>query len=205
MGDKVITVGLTGSIACGKSTVSRMFVELGAYLIDYDVLAREVVEPGREAWEGIVVEFGNEVLNDDSTLNREMLGRIVFNDPRKRGKLNQITHPAVFAEAEKKWQEIVKADPKAVIIKDVPLLIETGIHKTVDKVIVVSARREAQLQRLMGQGFTKEDSLKRIDSQIPISEKVAYADFVIRNDGPFSETREQVEEIYRLLLQSQVT
>ncbi len=202
MGDRVITVGLTGSIACGKSTVSRMFVELGAYLIDYDVLAREVVEPGREAWEGIVAEFGSEVLNDDSTLNREILGRIVFDDYLKRARLNQITHPAVFEAAEKKWREIVKADPKAVIIKDVPLLIETGIHKTVDKVIVVSARREAQLQRLMEQGFTKEDSLKRIDSQMPISEKVAYADFVILNDGSLSETREQVEKVYRLLSDS---
>ncbi len=204
MGDKVITVGLTGSIASGKSTVSRMFVELGAYLIDYDVLAREVVEPGREAWEGIVAEFGSEVLNKDSTLNREVLGRIVFDDPLKLDKLNKITHPAVFEAAEKKWQEIVKANPKAVIIKDVPLLIETGIHKTVDKVIVVSARPEAQLQRLIAQGFAKEDALKRIDSQMPINEKIAYADFAIRNDGPLSETREQVEEIYRSLLQSQI-
>ena len=198
----MITVGLTGSIASGKSTVSEMFAELGAQIIDYDVLAREVVKPGREAWEGLVAEFGGEVLNDDSTLNREILGRIVFDDPQKRGKLNQITHPAVFEEAKKRLQDIVEANPEAVIIKDVPLLIETGIHKTVDKVIVVFACREAQVQRLVGRGFTEEDSLKRIDSQMPVSEKVAYADFVIHNDGTFSETREQVEEIYRVLCQS---
>jgi len=195
----VIIIGLTGSIASGKSTVSEMFVELGAYLIDYDVLAREVVEPGREAWEGIVAEFGSEVLNDDSTIDRGKLGQIVFDNPQKLNSLNRITHPAVFAEAQKRVQEIVKADPEAVIIKDVPLLIETGIHTTVDKVIVVSARREVQVQRLMEKGFTEEESLKRIDSQIPINEKVAYADFVIHNDGSFAETREQAEEIYLLL------
>ncbi|MFO8100913.1 MAG: dephospho-CoA kinase [Dehalococcoidia bacterium] len=195
----MITVGLTGGVASGKSTVSGMFAELGAYIIDYDILAREVVEPGQEAWEAIIAEFGPDVLNDDSTLNREILGRIVFDDPQKLEKLNRITHPAVFAEAEKRVQEIVKADSKAVIIKDVPLLIETGIHKTVDKVVVVSVLHETQMQRLKERGFTEEEAARRISSQMPISEKETYADFVISNDGTFAQTREQVERIYHML------
>ncbi|NQT73688.1 MAG: dephospho-CoA kinase [Chloroflexi bacterium] len=197
-------VGLTGSIASGKSTVSGMFVELGAYLIDYDVLAREVVEPGQKAWEGIVDQFGEEVLNSDSTLNREKLGQIVFDNPEKLQKLNQITHPAVFEEADNRVKEIEKTHADALIIKDVPLLIETGIHNTVDKVIVVSAPRETRLKRLMERGFTQEESLKRIDSQMPISEKEKYADFVIHNDVSLVYTREQVEQIYSQLTDKQI-
>ena len=193
-------IGLTGSIASGKSTVSEMFVELGAHLIDYDVLAREVVEPGQKAWEGIVEEFGEEVLNHDSTLNREKLGKIVFDNPEKLQKLNQITHPAVFDEADKKVKELVSYNTNALIIKDVPLLIETGSHNTVDKVVVVSAQREIRLKRLMERGFTEEESLKRIDSQMPIREKEKYADFVIQNDGSLSSTRDQVQKIYQQLI-----
>lgn len=200
----MIVVGLTGSIASGKSTVSGMFVELGAYLIDYDVLAREVVEPGQKAWEGIVDQFGEEVLNSDSTLNRERLGKIVFDNPEKLKKLNQITHPAVFEEADNRVKEIEKTHADALIIKDVPLLIETGIHDTVGKVIVVSAPRETRLKRLMERGFTQEESLKRIDSQMPISEKEKYADFVIHNDGSLVYTREQVEQIYSQLTDKQI-
>ena len=199
----MIIVGLTGSIASGKSTVSEMFVELGAKLIDYDVLAREVVEPGRRAWEGIIAEFGEEVLKSDSTLSREKLGQIVFDDPEKLNKLNQITHPAVFAEAETRVAQIVQSDPQALIIKDVPLLIEIGIHRTVDKVIVVFASRENRLQRLMGRGFTETDALKRIDSQMPMEEKLKLADFVIENNGSIADIRKQVEEIFGSLKQLQ--
>lgn len=195
----MIIVGLTGSIASGKSTVSEMFVKLGMHLIDYDVLAREVVEPGQKAWEGIVTQFGEEVLNNDSTLNRERLGQIVFDNPEKLQMLNQITHPAVFEEADRRVKEIASTHANALIIKDVPLLIETRIHNSVDKVIVVSARRETRLKRLMERGFTQEESLKRIDSQMPISEKEKYADFIIYNDGSLVRTREQVEQIHRQL------
>jgi len=200
----VTIVGLTGSIASGKSTVSEMFVELGAHLIDYDVLAREVVEPGQKAWERIVTQFGQKILNSDSTLNREKLGQIVFDDPQQLQILNQITHPAVFEEADKRVNDVAGAHSNALIIKDVPLLIETGIHNTVDKVIVVSARRETRLKRLMERGFTEEESLKRIDSQMPISEKEKYADFVIHNDGSLISTREQVEQIYSQLTDKQI-
>lgn len=195
----MIITGLTGSIASGKSTVSEMFRELGAHIIDYDILAREVVEPHEKAWQAIVDEFGQEILNEDLTLNREKLGQIVFDNPDKLEKLNQITHPAVFEAASERVKEIEKIDADAIIIKDVPLLIETGIHKTVDKVIVVSATMENRLQRLMDRGFTKEEAEKRIASQLPIREKVKYADFVIQNDGSIEETQKQAQEIFKSL------
>ena len=199
MGSKVTTVGLTGSIASGKSTVSKMFVEMGAHLIDYDLLARDVVRPHKDAWNAIIEAFGTQILNDDLTLNRDKLARVVFSDPDRLQVLNSVTHPAVFREAERQANEIARADPNGIIIKDVPLLIETGIHRTVDKVVVVWASRENRIQRLIMRGLTQEEALRRIDSQMPLREKVEYADFVIRNDGSLAETRKQVEEIYEAL------
>ncbi len=201
----MIIAGLTGSIASGKSTVSEMFQKLGAYLIDYDVLAREIVEPQAKAWQGIVDEFGSKILNEDLTLNREKLGQIVFDNPEKLEKLNQLTHPAVFEVASERVKEIEKTDSAAIIIKDVPLLIETGIHKTVDKVIVVSATKENRLRRLMDRGFSHEEAEKRIASQLPIREKVKHADFVIHNDGSIGETQKQVTEIFGSLKNKSLT
>ena len=195
----MIVVGLTGGIASGKSTVSAMFRQLGAHIIDYDVIARDVVRPGLPAWKGIVKEFGREVLNADSTVNRENLGRIVFDHPEKLARLNAIVHPAVFAEADRQVEEIRRKEPDAVVIKDVPLLIETQIHRTVDRVIVVTARGEDQIERLAGRGLSGEDARKRIAAQMPIQEKEKFADFIIRNDGPIEDTQRQVEEIYRQL------
>lgn len=195
----MIVVGLTGGIASGKSTVSAMFRELGAYIIDYDVIAREVVRPHLPAWEGIVKEFGREVLHADLTLDREKLGRIVFDHPEKLARLNAIVHPHVFAEADRRVEEIRTADPDAVVIKDVPLLIETEIHRTVDRVIVVAARGEDQIERLAGRGLSAEDARKRIAAQMPLQEKEKFADFIIHNDGSIEDTRRQVEEIYRRL------
>lgn len=201
----MIIVGLTGSIASGKSTVSEMFQKLGAYLIDYDILAREIVEPHAKAWQAIIDEFGSEILNKDLTLNREKLGQIVFDNPDKLAKLNQLTHPAVFQAASERVEEIEKIDPEAIIIKDVPLLIETGIHKTVDKVIVVSATKENRLQRLMDRGFSHDEAEKRIASQLPIREKVKHADFVIHNDGSIGDTQKQVQEIFKSLKNKSLT
>lgn len=189
-------VGLTGSIASGKSTVAEMFRELGAYLIDWDVLAREVVEPHMKAWNGIVDYFGKDVLNDDLTLDREKLGEIVFDNAEKLEKLNEIVHPAVFEEDEERVQEIKKLDPKAIVIKDIPLLIEIGYQKFVDKVVVVYTSEENQFKRMLVRGFGPEEARKRIKAQMPLEEKVKSADFVIQNDGSLEETREQVQRIF---------
>ncbi len=195
----VIIVGLTGGIASGKSTVAGMFKQLGAYLIDYDVLARGVVSPHLRAWKGIVEYFGTEVLNEDSTINRGMLAEMVFNDATKLAKLNEIVHPAVLEEDEQRTEEIRRIDPAAIVIKDVPLLFETDCREFVDKVVLVNASKENQMKRLIDRGLDPEEAAKRIRAQMPLAEKVNLADFVIQNNGSLVETRRQVEMIYEAL------
>ncbi len=192
-------VGLTGGIATGKSTVSKMFKELGAHVVDFDALAREVVKPHRKAWKEIVEYFGKEILNSDLTLNRQKLGELVFNAPEKLKKLNEIIHPEVFQEDKKITEQILSENPRALIIKDIPLLTETGAQKMVEKVIVVYASPQTQLQRMLERGFSQNEARARINAQDPLSEKLKLADFVINNDGPLEETKKQVVEIYQKL------
>lgn len=192
-------IGLTGSIGTGKSTVANLFKELGAYVIDWDVLAREVQRPHLKAWEGIVEYFGNEVLNTDLTLNRPKLAQMVFGDMEKVKKLNQIVHPEIYKEDARLTEEIRKLDPEAMIIKDIPLLSKEGHGKLMDKIVVVYANEQNQLKRLEKKGMNTEEAKKRIASQLPLSEKVKFADFVIYNDGSVEETKRQVEKIYAQL------
>jgi dephospho-CoA kinase len=196
----MINVGLTGGIATGKSLVSNLFKELGAYIIDYDVVSHEVISPQRSAWKQIVDQFGEEILNEDLTINREKLGEIAFDDPEKRKKLEEMIHPEVFREARKRTNSIKNADPEAVIIQDVPLLIEVNLHKTVDKVIVVYSSEKTQIRRLMERdGFDEDHAKKRIASQMPLDEKVKLADFVLSNDGSIEEIKRQIEGVFRTL------
>jgi len=195
----MIIVGLTGSVGTGKSTVTNFFRELGAYIIDWDELAREVTRPHLRAWKEIVEYFGKDCLNEDLTINRQKLAEIVFPDKEKVAKLNQIVHPEVFREDERITNEIKNLDPDAMIIKDIPLLFELTRPIFVDKTVVVSASEQTQLRRLEGKGMSREDAQSRIKSQLPLEEKIKSADFVINNDGPFEETKKQVEGIYSLL------
>lgn len=192
----MLIVGLTGSIASGKSTVAGFLREFGAHVIDWDQVARDVVEPPRPAWQAIVETFGDQVLNPDLTLDRAKLGKLVFNDAEKRKKLNRIVHPAIFDEDERLTAEVVARDPNAIVIKDAPLLIELGMQKRFEKIIVVFASEESQFKRLLGKGLTPEDARSRIASQIPVSEKLQYADYVVENEGSLEDTRRQVEKIY---------
>jgi len=195
----MIIVGLTGSVGTGKSTVANLFKELGAYVVDWDELAREVTRPHLKTWKEIVEYFGKDFLNEDLTINRQKLAEIVFSDKEKVAKLNQIVHPEVFKEDERITNEIKSLDPDALIIKDIPLLFELTRPIFVDKVVVVSASEQTQLRRLEEKGMSREDAQNRIKSQLPLEEKIESADFVINNDGPLEETKKQVEEIYSLL------
>ena len=195
----MLIVGLTGGIGCGKSVVSRFFRELGAYSIDWDELSRDIVLPHHEAWEEIVEYYGKEVLNDDMSLNREELGRIVFGDTEKLKKLESITHPRIALEDFHRVQQISETDPDAIIIKEVPLLVEVGGHRFVDRVVVVSVNKETQMRRLVQRGLPEEEARKRIASQSPQEEKVKVAHFVIHNNGSLQETKQQVERVYREL------
>jgi len=195
----MIIVGLTGSVGTGKSTVTNFFGELGAYIIDWDELAREVTRPHLRSWKEIVEYFGKDFLNEDLTINRQKLAEIVFSDKEKVAKLNQIVHPEVFKEDERITNEIKSLAPDALIIKDIPLLFELTRPIFVDKVVVVSASEQTQLRRLEEKGISLEDAQSRIKSQLPLEEKIRSADFIINNDGPLEETKKQVEEIYSLL------
>jgi len=197
----MIIVGLTGSVGTGKSTVTKFFKELGAYIIDWDELAREVVRPQLRAWKEIVEYFGKDFLNEDLTINRQKLAEVVFSDKEKVTKLNQIVHPEVFKEDERITNEIKSLAPNALIIKDIPLLFELTRPIYVDKIVVVSASERTQLRRLKEKGMSREDAKNRIKSQLPLEEKIKSADFVINNDGTLEETKRQVEEIYSLLRQ----
>lgn len=195
----MIIIGLTGSVGTGKSTVSNFFKELGAYIIDWDELSREVVKPHLEAWEKIVEYFGKDILNDDLTLNRQKIADTVFPDKEEVAKLNQIVHPQVFKEDARITNKIKSRDPDALIIKDIPLLTEVARPLFVDKIIVVAASEQNQIKRLEERGMNREDARNRIKSQLPLEEKIKFADFVINNDGSIEETKRQVEEIYSLL------
>jgi len=192
-------VGLTGSVGTGKSTVTKFFRKLGAYIIDWDELARAVVRPHSKAWKEIVEYFGKGILNEDLTINRQKLAEVVFSDKEKVTKLNHIVHPEVFKEDERMTSEIKSLDPNALIIKDIPLLFELTRPIFVDKVVVVSASEQTQLKRLEEMGMSREDAQSRIKSQLSLEEKIKSADFVINNDGSLEETKKQVEEIYSLL------
>ncbi len=193
----MVVVGLTGSIGTGKSAVASMFRELGAYVIDFDDLSRDAVLPDTAAWKKIVETFGEEVLNKDRTINRDALGRTVFNDNNLRRRLESIIFPVIFKLDVQRTKDIASRDPSAIIIKDIPLLIENGMQKYVDCVIVVSVSREVQISRLMERdGMSRDEAEHRISLQMPVEEKIKFADYVIDNGSSLEETRRQVENVY---------
>jgi len=196
----MLNVGLTGGIASGKSTVARMLVGKGALLIDLDELAHAVQEPEGEVWREIVRHFGPDVLCADGKIDRGKLGKCVFADRRKLDLLNSIVHPAVFEQWRRRMDEIRKIQPEAIVLSDIPLLIEAGMKPMVDVVLLVYLPPEEQIARLMVRdGYSREEAASRLASQMPIGEKLAYADIVIRNDGLLEETRRAVAEVWEEL------
>jgi len=188
--------GLTGGIACGKSTVSAMFADLGARIIDADQVARDVVRPGSDGLREVVRAFGEEVLNPDGTLDRTTLGKVVFGDEKRRKQLNGILHPRIGLETARRLNE-ERTKGTAHLIYDAALLVETGQTKFGEKLVVVRADAETQIARLMTRdGITREDALQKIRSQIPVDEKAKLADFVIDNSGTIETTRQQVEKVW---------
>jgi len=195
----MIIVAVTGSVGSGKSTVSNFFKDLGAYVIDWDELARKVTRPHLPAWKETLDYFGKGILNDDLTINRQQVADMVFSDKERLAKLNQIVHPRVFQEDEGITSEIRSHDPGALVIKDIPLLFEVTPPVVVDEVIVVCASEQTQLRRLERKGISRKEARRRIESQLSLEEKIKSADFVVNNDGLLEETKRQVEDIYSLL------
>jgi len=192
----MLRVGLTGGIATGKSTVGLMFVELGCHLIDADHISHQLFQPGEAVHSAVIQAFGERILSADRTINRKVLGEIVFNDAEARKKLNQLVHPAVVQRQRDWLNEMEARDPGGISIVDATLMIEAGTYKNYDKVIVVTCRPEVQKHRLRRRsGLSEEEIEARVRSQMPLEEKVKYADFVIDNSGDLPDTRRQVEQV----------
>lgn len=188
-------IGLTGSIASGKSTVSKMLEEKGYPIIDADRVARQVVEPGSETLKKIGDLFGEEVIKPDGTMDREKVGALIFSDPARRKQLNDIIHPAIRGEMLRQRSDYL-AQGYRTIIMDIPLLFESKLQHFVDKILVVSVTEENQLTRLMERnGLNDKDAKARISSQLPMSVKEEGADAVIYNNGTVGETARQLERI----------
>ena len=196
----MIWVGLTGGIASGKSTVSRLFREAGAFVVDADEIAHEVIRKGAPAYAPVVEAFGAGILDETGEIDRKRLGEIVFQDARRRERLNQLIHPHVFARAEAKKRAMTAAHPGAVILFDVPLLIETGTHLKMDRVILAYVDRATQIDRVMKRdGLAREEAERRIDAQAPLDEKRRLADEIIDTRAPLPAIEAAVRALYRRL------
>jgi len=198
MGTRVF--GLTGGIASGKSTVGRMFASLGVSVVDADMLAREVVQPGQPALQAIAQAFGPKVFLPDGSLDRKSLASLVFADDKARAKLEAILHPRI-REAFQRERAIVEAKGAPLMLYEASLLVETGEYLSLDGLIVVATPLEVQVQRLAARdGLTEEEALRRIRAQAPLATKLAVADYVIDGSAPLKTTREQVHRVLEQIL-----
>ena len=193
-------VGLTGGIACGKTTVAQMFDDLGIPIIDADDLAREVVAPGTRGLERVVDEFGKGVLDREGRLDRKRVGDMVFNNKEAREKLNAILHPLISAAGAERLQAY-QTDPAPYVIYEAALLVETGSYKAFSALVVVSADESLQRLRLIARdGYTVAEANARIASQLPLASKIAVADYVVTNNGDLEATRDQVQNVHAKLV-----
>ena len=196
----MLKVGLTGGIASGKSTVGRMFGELGCRVIDSDRITRQLFEPGGSINKAVADAFGPQVVASDGSIDRKILSEIVFKNPDLRQKLNIIVHPAINQRQADFLAQASVGDSHAIGIVEAALIVEVGTYKNYDKVIVVTCSPEAQRKRLRERsGLTSAQIESRIASQMPMEEKVKFADFVIDNSGDIGWTRQQVDKVYRQL------
>ncbi len=196
----MLKVGLTGSIAVGKSFVLGVLAELGCRVLNADVTAREVVAPESPGLQAAVDAFGTEILLPDGGLDRARLGSLIFADEQKRLRLNSILHPFIIAKQDEQMRKWESEDPKGIAVIDAALMIESGGYRRFDKLIVVHCRPEVQLQRLMSRdGLDREQAEQRIKAQMPQEEKKKFADFLIDTSDGFESAQEQTETVYQQL------
>jgi dephospho-CoA kinase len=196
----MLIVGLTGGVASGKTAVSQVLKEEGAYIIDADQIARELVLPHKPAWSELIRAFGQEILQEDGSIQRKKLADKVFADPKQRKLLNQILHPRIKEEMDRRAKEIGEKYPEAIVVIDAPLIIELGDHREMDKLIVVTSTQTQQIERLKDRdGTNPEEALRIVSSQMPLKEKLKFADYLIRNEGSMEETKKRAREVYQEL------
>jgi len=195
----MLHVGLTGGIGCGKTTVAGMMRELSCVVIEADPLAHRVTEPGQPAYEEVINEFGRQICAADGRIDRAKLAAIVFADRAKLDLLNRIVHPRVIEALDRQLAELERAQPQAVVVVEAALLVESGYHKRLHRLVVVWCDPEQQIERLVnprsGRGMTHEQAERRIAAQVPLEEKQRLADYEINCSGSLEETRRQVEHI----------
>lgn len=202
----MLKIGLTGGIASGKSLVSQIFQELGAHTIDADEIAHQLMTPGQPVYDEVVSTFGNEILNADKTVNRAKLAEMAFDKRRPRiYELNRIVHPGVIQSYEKWMEDIRSTEPDAVVILEAALVLEAGLRKRLDKIVVVTCKPQQRIER-WAQRFkldpetARTEVTRRMMAQAPDEAKIQAADFVIDNSGSVEETRAQVQKVYDLLV-----
>jgi len=194
----MLIIGLTGGIASGKSTVSSYLKKLGAYIIDADAIAKEVMEVGREGWQAVRNVFGNAYFMEDGRLDRKALAELVFSDTNALQKLNDTVHPIVKKVVCEEVLALMRSQSEKLIVLDVPLLVESGWTDMVDEVWLVTVERQEQMERLMKRnGLSYKEAQLRINSQMPLEEKRKYADRIIDNSGNVQNTYRQVDEIWQ--------
>lgn len=192
-------LGLTGSIATGKSTVAQLFIRENIPIIDADQISHQVIEPNQRAYQQVLRAFGDDILSSDQKINRKKLAELIFNDKAKRDLLNQIVHPIIIDQLIEERDRLI-SEGHALVVLDIPLLYELNLTNLVDKVIVVYTTRKTQLDRLMHRDqLTKLEAEQRINSQISIEEKKQKADYVIDNNGTKEVTAEQFEQLLNSL------
>jgi dephospho-CoA kinase len=197
----LLRAGLTGGIASGKTTVSRILAELGALVLDADEFARASMEPGGSAYARVVERFGTTILDEGGRIVRPRLARFVFSDEEARKALNAIVHPEVMAEADRRIVEYAPHGGSPIAIFDAALLVESGLYREFHRLIVVRCSRDTQIRRLLARdGFTTAEAEARIDAQASLEEKLAVAHYVIDTEGTLRETRKQTEGVYAALL-----
>ena len=197
---RFLLVGLTGGLATGKSTVSEMLRALGCVVLDADVLAREVVEPGQPALAAIAEEFGRDVLRPDGTLDRKRLGAIVFADPARRQRVEAITHPAIRDRFLARLAELLAQGFEGVVVGDAPVMIESGGCKNMDRLVVVVTDAATQRVRALARDGDPADAERKIASQMPLADKAALADYVIDNSGDRAATEARTRAVHAALL-----
>ncbi len=195
-----LLVGLTGGMGSGKTLASSFFHELGAYIIDADLICRKLVEPGQPALREIADIFGKDIIDKSGNLKRNKLGQLIFGDSTKREKLENILHPKVFEFEKLKYKAICKKNPKALVIVDAALLIESGNHKEMDKVIVINADEKIRIQRILSRGkWNHEEIVARLKNQMPNEEKIKYADLILENSRDKKHLKTQVINLHTSL------
>ena len=200
-----LIIGLTGGIACGKSTVTQLLQRRGADIIDLDQIGHELLKANSPVMKQLLKTFGPEVLDLSGDVNRTKLGKIVFSDPLARQQLNDIVHPEIHRISRQLAQSKVKNQADSIIVIESPLLIESGGYRSVDYVVLVSATPDQQIVRLMKRSLeqnktmTQLDAEKRIAAQMSLKEKMAYADYIVDNQGDLTELGKQVDQLWLIL------